>query len=392
MIYLVTTSPFPYGFAATKRVQLLAEGMNMEIKCQVVVCTRVATKSLQEKNKDSRGRFGGIDYIYTTKSVYSSPSFIRRKIDEILDVNDTCRYLDAKLKQEDVVYLFMRDNYAERRLIRVAHRHNCLCYRELCELPYVTGKDNLFMRLQRRISLNCVLPKYDGIVAISEALEEIAKKYCKPSTRIVRVPILIKTGDADSEERRTNEENINLFHAGTLTQQKDGIITIFKAIGELKTRYGIEFPYYLTGNISSSPDASDLNEIIDRYKLSKIHFLGYISDEDVERRIKESTFLILYKTNNLQNKYCFATKLGEYLKEGKIVVTTDFGEQAKYLTDKDNCLMVKEGDLDSLVEAIKWIIDNKKDLSLIQKRAAKTCIDSFDYIKNTKKIIKTILG
>lgn len=392
MIYLVTTSPFPYGFAATKRVQLLAEGMNMEIKCQVVVCTRVAAKSLQEKNKESKGVFNDVEFVYTTKSTHSSTNLIRRKIDDILDVDDTCSYLDAQLKVGDVVYLFMRDNYTERRLLRVTHKHCCKCIRELCELPYVTGKESRFMRIQRYISLNYVLPKYDGIVAISEPLEEIAQKYCKANTKIVRVPILIKSESDRIAESERNTAEINLFHAGTLTQQKDGIVTIFKALGELKKRFGIEFPYCLTGNINSSPEAEKLKDIISNYNLNNIHFLGYLSDEDVARRINDSTFLILYKTNNLQNKYCFATKLGEYLKAGKVVVTTDFGEQVNYLTDKENCLMVKDGDLESLINTIRWIINNVDSLKSIGENAIKTSIESFDFIKNTQKIISIIRG
>lgn len=41
---------------------------------------------------------------------------------------------------------------------------------------------------------------------------------------------------------------------------------------------------------------------------------------------KGASLFIIYKNENIQNKYCFATKLGEYLLSGNPVITTDVGE------------------------------------------------------------------
>lgn len=389
MIYLVTTTPYPYGFAATKRVHLLAAGMNREIECEVIVSSRIAAKALQKENTASEGVFDGLHYRYTTKELYASPNPLKRRLGNIVDVHVTCTYLSSHLHPGDIVYLFMRDNYAERCITKTVHRLGCKCVRELCELPYVTGKETFFMKFQRFVSLNFILPQYDAIIAISESLMDVAKKYCKRTTKIIKIPILIDSSKV-SDNKEQESENINLFHAGTLTQQKDGIVTIFEAIGKLKQLFGIEFPFYLTGNLNSSPEASKLKEIINKYDLKSISFLGYISNDEVERRIKESSFLILYKTKNLQNRYCFATKLGEYLNAAKVIITTDFGEQVHYLRDKENCLMVKEGDVDELVYAMKWAIEKHDDLNVIKDKARETSVYYFDYIKNTQTIIKEL--
>lgn len=391
MIYLVTTTPYPYGFAATKRVHLLASGMNREVQCEVIVSSRVASKALQKENKDIEGDYNGVHYRYTTKELYASTNPLKRRLDDIVDVHVTCAYLLSHLRPGDIAYLFMRDNYAERCITKTTHRLGCKCVRELCELPYVTGKETFYMKFMRFVSLNFVLPKYDAIIAISETLMEVAKKYCKKNTKIIKIPILIDSSKV-SGNKATNSESFNLFHAGTLTQQKDGIVTIFEAIGKLKKEYGIEFPFCLTGNLNSSPEAEQIRAIIEKYDLNNIQFLGYVSNEEVESRINGSSFLILYKTNNLQNKYCFATKLGEYLNAAKVIITTDFGEQVHYLKDRFNSLMVKEGDIEALVSAIKWVIDNPGSHYSIQEKARETSGIYFDYIRNTQMIISEFRG
>lgn len=391
MIYLVTTSPYPYGLAATKRTQLLAEGMNKEIKCKILVSKRVASKSLITKNKEKKGLLNGVEYEYTTGEISASTSLFRRVFEDIVDALKTRLYLKKHLKEGDIVYLFMRDNFAELILTDITHKRKCKCVRELCELPYGTGKNTIYMKIQRYISLHYILKRFDAVFPISTTLEQLARQHCKKTARITKIPILTSTSDRIRKQSSGNTiHQLNLFHAGSLTQQKDGILYIFEALGILKKEYNISFPFNLTGNIKSSPDSKEITNLIKKYDLREVSFLGYISDEAVDDYIQNSSFLIVYKIDNLQNKYCFATKLGDYLKNGKVVITTNVGEQMYYLTDKENCIITTAGDVISLVDSIRWIISNPNSIQYIEKNAESTCIKHFDFIDNSKKIVTTI--
>ena len=53
--------------------------------------------------------------------------------------------------------------------------------------------------------------------------------------------------------------------------------------------------------------------------------------------------MIINKRPNLQNRYCFATKLGEYLLTGKPVIISDVGEAKNYLKDGESAYIVDSG-------------------------------------------------
>lgn len=387
MIYFVTSSSYPYGLAASKRTAFLADGLNREHPCKVLVCKRIISASLQKANKENTGIFNHVAFHYTTGRMSAHRNRIVRLLEDVVDAFRTRKYLKRNLHEGDVVYLYMRDNFTEFLLTQITHQLKCKCARELCELPYGTGRDTLYMKWMRFISLNVVLKRYDFIIPISYSLQKMAEHYGKKEVVITKVPIL--TNSCEMKSVVGNDGILKLFHAGSLTQQKDGILYIFEALGRLKQKYSISIPFYLTGNIESSPVSSEIKFIMNRYQLNQIYFLGYISDEEIERHIQESTFLVLYKIDNLQNKFCFATKLSDYMRHGKLVITTNVGEQMYYLRDKENCLLTPVDDVDALVERVRWVITHPALVSTIGVNAKKTCDTYFDYINNTRRIISS---
>lgn len=92
----------------------------------------------------------------------------------------------------------------------------------------------------------------------------------------------------------------------------------------------------------------------------------------------------------MQNKYCFATKLGEYLAMGKVVITTKCGEVVNWLHHKEDVYFVAPCDTDELTNAIVEIVTDTKLRAIIEKNARKTCEKSFAY-KNYSHVLSEFL-
>lgn len=86
--------------------------------------------------------------------------------------------------------------------------------------------------------------------------------------------------------------------------------------------------------------------------------LGLVSTERVASLQYFATMTIIYKSDNLQTRNCFPTKLGEMLISGIPVITTTVGDANLYLENKKNAFIFVPGEDEALVEYFKLILNN----------------------------------
>lgn len=91
-----------------------------------------------------------------------------------------------------------------------------------------------------------------------------------------------------------------------------------------------------------------------------VDLMGLVSNEEIVALQEYASLSIVYKSDNLQTRNCFPTKLGEMLYAGVPVITTPVGDANLYLKDKVNAFIVKEGDIDELANAISLAFENPK--------------------------------
>lgn len=103
--------------------------------------------------------------------------------------------------------------------------------------------------------------------------------------------------------------------------------------------------------------------------------------------------MIINKYDTQQNKYCFSTKLGEYLSFAKPIIITDIGEAMHYLNET-NSFIVKAGSSQEIAEKIIHIVLNEQDAINKGKEGYKLAKEIFNYKYQSKRIIpffKTII-
>lgn len=227
----------------------------------------------------------------------------------------------------------------------------------------------------------------DGFVVISENLERFVAKYKSQKAKIVKIPIIV---DYDCYQGVIADKcgiKPYIFHSATLNDNKDGISNVIEALGMVIRKYNQPLHFYITSKSALSSTKNKVQEIIDRYKIQDfVHYLGNLDESVLQGYQKNCDLVVVNKVDSEQNRYNFATKIGEYCALGKPIITTDVGEVSNFFEDAKNCLFISQNNPVLIAEKIMYLINNK-DIALAIGDAAKmTASNEFDYKVNGAKL------
>lgn len=388
-LYIVTREPFPEGLAATNRIKCYAKAyLSKNVKCKVIVYGR---NNFCE-NIPSKGIAEGVVYEYIGGSVHRKKGRLKAHIQSFFLYIKLLFYLFSSLNSGDVVLGYNQMvGQLTWLLVKVVHSRKAWYISELCELPYGTGSENTMTILQRNYAYKYLFPQYDGIIAISEALVKEARHYCSSSTVILKIPILVDFDNYNIPDKSLSANYPYIFHAGTLYEQKDGILGMIEAFGIALRKTKLPIHFVLTGSLDKSPHKKEIKAIISKYNISEyIHFLGYVSSKELREYLAKASLVIINKYPTQQNKYCFSTKLGEYMAAGKPLIITRVGEAMNWLTDGYDSMMVDPNDVSQLSDTILKAFSDITSLRIIGENAKKSCQCFFDYRNYSASLLKML--
>ena len=391
-IYIVTGESFPNGMAATNRIKCYARAIKEGgVDCEVIIYKRTEVYGKPIKNKDGRGVYEGVPYQYMGGTTLRDKSLFIRQMNDRIDLWRTYRYLNKNIKRGDVLFLYMGGGgnvHLMARLMKIAHDKGTYCVRDLCELPYGTGAETSRAIRLRKVTTEKQFPKLDGIISISDALLNYAKVYTSPTCTHIKVPIMVEYEQYVIEKKQDNTKTPYIFHAGTLYQQKDGILGMIEAFGMAKQRLQIPIRYVLTGSIETSSHPVELNNLIKKYQLEdSLEFVGYLYRDQIKAYLREAALVISNRPKSQQDYYGFSTKVGEYLASGTPLITTKWGEAVNWLTDRENAYIIEPEDTDALANAIVHVFQNREEARQIGIAGQKVCQHCFDYHNWSKPLI-----
>ncbi len=381
-LFIVTGEPFPNGMAATNRIKCYARAIEEGgLDCEVIIFRRTEIFGVKPKNTEGRGVFDGIPFRFIGDTPLRGSNVLKRQIDDHLDVLRTENYLKHNIQKGDVLFLYM-GLYIDQmfRLMKVAHSKGAFCVRDLCELPYGTGKETeKTIRLRKR-TLEKQFPKLDGIISISDALLNLARTYSSPFCKHIKIPILVDFDKYNLPNHSAEAEVPYIFHAGTLYEQKDGILGMIEAFGKAVKRLSTPIRFVATGNLDNSPHKEAIISLIKEYQLAdRFQLTGYISDNELKDYLSKATAVIINKKPTQQNIYCFSTKLGEYLAAGKPVIMTDVGEAMNWLSNNKSAYIIEKENSEALTDAIVRVFSEPVEARGIGQEGRRVCQNSFDY-------------
>lgn len=369
-VFFILDNAFPSNNPSAKRVKCYCKGLNYH-----GISTEILTFSHKGNPDDSEGLFFKMIGVGHNGKLLSKIKTLYHNI------RDLKQYINDNAQSDDIIFLYS-DGLITGLLPLVLGKKRKYV-RELCEIPYYYN--NTKSRISRWFYFTIVFKLYSGVVAISESLVRCAERYKSPSCKIVKIPILVDIDKyKDTEIKHFSGEKI-IFHSGSHTEEKDGFNGMIEILGILKSQYNIEVNLYCTGN---KPTTNEYKYLIEKYNISaNVHYLGYISDTTLLEWQRKSNFFLINKYDSFQNRYCFATKLGEYLASGKLVITTSVGEVVNYLLDNKDCIFVHPGAPTLMAQKISEVYCNPNQYEKIAANGKKIATEQFDCYKRGHDLI-----
>lgn len=389
-VIILTGEPFPNGMAATNRIMCYARAIKEGgIQCEVVIFRRTERDGSKPKNTIGQGLFKGIPFRYISGTPLRGSNILIRRLNDYIDQWRTDRFLRRVLMKGDVLFFFM-GGYVKLmlRYMRTAHVNEAFCVRDLCEFPFGTGAETKTAVRLRKVTIERQFPRLDGIISISDALLNLAKTNALPTCKHIKVPIMVEYEHYYISQKESEAEVPYIFHAGTLSQQKDGILGMIEAFGKAKQRLQMPIKYVLTGTIDTSPQSKEIRRLINKYQLDdSVQFVGYLVREQIKEYLSKASLVISNRPKSKQDYYGFSTKVGEYLASGTPLITTNWGEAVNWLKDGESAYIIEPEDINALADAIVQVFSNPIQARQIGKAGQQLCQRSFDYRVWSKPLV-----
>lgn len=361
-IHFYINTSFPYGMAAGKRRLCYAKGLMAQgHSVDVVVCQKCFDIG-DDDGMSEVGLYKGINYIYVCgKYKHAKKNKLIRSFDYfVLDYLHSFFYALRNIHRGDAVYAYYYPIFLQILILLAAKIKGAKVVKETCEHPSALGNVNSkWHKFCKWFEYKFVMPHYDGFIAISRDLNKFVNKYKSKKAKSIIVPILVEDPFCDKDvSSLKNEYNVPyIIHTGTMLEQKDSISKILYAFARLKRETNTNCKIVFTG-----PQATEKCRYLPMIKKlgieKDVDLLGLVSTERVASLQYYATMTIIYKSDNLQTRNCFPTKLGEMLICGVPVITTTVGDANMYLENGKNAFIISPDDDVKLIEYMKLIMEN----------------------------------
>ena len=373
-VTVIAPLKIPYDTKSGGRIHLLCKSLiDKGIDVNVLI-----SKPTENKNNEGPIFIDGIKYFHPFQKSKRSRYFLKRQIDKFLFYIFIFVTVCFRFNKNDVIILFPAFDFRLfiPLLTKISEARVVL---EINEYPLVQRKNTIITRIKRMLIFKLSFPVYDGFIVISDELKKIIIKYKSSESIIIKIPIIAKP-----VERILNSKPPvpypYLFHAGSLSEDKDGVLGMIEGFGLAIREIEKEVKFIFTGLAKKSVHYNEILDLIKKYNLqNQIIFTGFLSSEELDTYMRHSFLSIINKKDTIQNKYCFASKLAEYLSYSIPVITTNIGESNNYLTDNKNAFLVETENVNKLAEKIIEVFSDSQNRLFVSKNAKNLFDWHFEY-------------
>ncbi len=385
-LLVIIKEAYPIGPVTSKRVHQICKGL-VSSNYNVNVCIANPTENANSiRNTSAVGTIDTINYFHIASNhIRHTNIFIRKFIDYISYTKVILLCLFSK-KYKQVLIIGPSMDF--RILLPIICKiRNIKSVLEINEYPFIDERNGISTKIRRWIYFNWVIPWYDGFIVISDPLTQIITKYKSKTSKIINIPILTEEMPLKVELKASPVNCPYIFHAGSLFENKDAVSMALKAFSLAKAKIPFPIKFVFTGNIEKCPDRELIKKVIvEEGLINDVVFTGYLIEKDLAWYFKFASFAVVNKTKSIQNMYCFATKLSDYISYDVPIITTDFGESSKYLIHDFNSIVVEPENLEQLSDAIALGFSNPEKLKEYANNAKKLIQMEFNYDFHGKKL------
>lgn len=243
--------------------------------------------------------------------------------------------------------------------------------------------------------ISIVIEKYtvtytDVCIVISPYLEKKFLSLVKNQIPVVYFPISVNFNNESNIKLLKKNKEIRIFYGGSFGI-KDGLEYLITAFIQIHSEIpGTEL--ILTGK-GSERDMVRINHLISGAMVdNSIRFLGFLTWQEYNDVIFSSDIMCMTRINSPYANAGFPFKLGEMLATGNPVICTNVGDVTQYLNDKESAVLIEPESVQSLIEAIRFLILNPDEGKKIGTKGRKVAEHSFDAKVHSKKLYDLILS
>jgi len=165
-------------------------------------------------------------------------------------------------------------------------------------------------------------------------------------------------------------------------------------IGSFQKWKGVEFlvenmRYFpnITLKIVGDGDKGNILDIIKRFNLKNIEFLGFKTHNEIKNILKEAKVTVIPNIPTIYNKYSTPIKLFEYLMSSNIVLSANMPTVKEIIKDNQNGFLFESGNNEDFVNKLKYILSlDSNKLEEMSKNAYNTGKE-FTWTNRAKRIV-----
>lgn len=252
---------------------------------------------------------------------------------------------------------------------------------EFPELSERGWKLRLYLLLCRR---------FDKILVISTNLRAYFIDRGIDKDRVIIYPMLI---DPDRFRENCNKKVFDyryMAYCGDMGSNKDGLYNLIDAYS-IFHKSNNDVKMLLIGDAQNKFLYEKLKNYVETLGLgSDIVFTGRVHANEVPEYLNGADVLLLARPDNIQARYGFPTKLGEYLATGKPVIVTDTGDIAKYLVSGVDCYIVKPDDTGEFSAMMVKVCNDYSAAVEVGENGKRKIYKEFNCIVQTRELLKKI--
>lgn len=343
---------FPEGYAAANRVHSYAKGMTENGTTIHIICFSNDYLSV------SYGSFEGINYYYPFNQSKRSKLFIVRRWKKLLKYINTFSLVRRINKQEKITGINLWTTATVTFLFAwmmsmIFHSKLIL---ECSEHPLRNYQDGFFRKKIGKIKFKIEARMSSGILCISNYILELYKSSGLSEHKLLLVPSTVDPSRFSVPiEKPVHYRYIGYF--GSLSFGRDNIDMLIKAFAEIQHQY--PDLHLILGGYCIDDERENLKNMIREFNLeSKVEILEYLSRKEIISFIQNADILVMVRSDDLESKASFPSKLTEYLAASRPVIAVDVGEISDYLKDGENAYLVKAGNVRELADKMKYVLGN----------------------------------
>lgn len=287
---------------------------------------------------------------------------------------------------------FVYADGSEKWLLRMAFFSRVKVFTEITEHPFLTHhlykKDREYVNHDLPRKYMARLKKASAVFVISEPLRKLFIENGLDKDKVHVVNMFVDTSRFDNLQKKPTEKYI--AYCGTVSSYKDGVDLLIRAFS-IFCKHHDDYKLYIIGPYYSTQVALMFQQLVQQLNIEgRVVFTGKVPYERIPQLLVDAEMLALARPDNLQARYGFPTKLGEYLATGNPVVVTAVGDIPRFIEDGKNGFLAAPDDIIGFAEKMLWVAEHPQEATTAGNNGRLLCQKEFSYKAQSQVLFDVI--